>query len=246
MPRLLLLEDDHDSLEMLQLLLEAAGYECTSAPRTATALRTLERSAFDLVLSDLLVDSKDIAQSWRRIDELVSLARPAQIGLITAWPCSHAEANARGLAFVLSKPCARDTLFKELASTLELPPLTPEQDRVVRSYFRSLESQDASALASICTDDVVYELPAADPRFQRRLAGREAFLDFTRETFTKFHAPVMHVRAVRPLPGGALVEYSGAWGNAAERREVPGAVMFAFRGDRIAHIGVRVDTDRIP
>jgi CheY-like chemotaxis protein len=246
MVRLLVLEDDPDSLEMLQLLLEAAGFEVAASPAKADALRALERRAFDLVLADLLLDSNDVAEAWRTIDEFVALARPAPIGLVTAWPSSANDAAAHGLAFVLRKPVARTALFDQLARTLQLPELTADQQRAVRGYFHALERSDIDALAQLCTDDIEYQLPGADPRFARTIAGRDAFLAFTVETFREFRDASFELGAMRPLPGGALVEYLGSWRDSTgTQQRLPGTVMFRFRDGLISHAGVRIDPDLI-
>jgi CheY-like chemotaxis protein/ketosteroid isomerase-like protein len=243
--RLLLIEDDVDSLEILQLLLQTGGFAVVGVPSKAEAVRELERGAFDLVLADLLVGSNEIESAWNAIAELAALARPALVGLITGWPVSDELAAKHGVAFVLQKPCMRDTLFGQLARSLGIPALTTDQQTTVEAYFGALERQEYETLAELCTDDVVYQLPGSDGRFAQEIHGRSAFLQFTNETFKTFAAPRFEVSAIRPLPSGALVEYVGHWNQANEDHEMPGAVMFELKDDRISRIAVRVNTDKL-
>ena len=84
MRRLLFIEDDPDSLEMLTLVLEQGGYSVTTAANAPEAVRLLGTQTFDLVITDLLLDTRGIEASWKALANLVELARPASIGLITA------------------------------------------------------------------------------------------------------------------------------------------------------------------
>lgn len=241
MPRVLLLEDDRDSLEILQLLLEGGGYEIQAVAGTRAAREALERSAFDLVLADLLVDTTEITRAWRAIEELVALARPAPVGIVTAWPVAESEIAEHGVAFALAKPCPLAVMFAQLAEVLRMPALTAAQIGVLHGYFRALQDGDYDALGALCTEDVIYELPNPDPRFASTVQGRDAFLRFTAATFGAFREPHFELGKIRALPNGAVVDYIGSWRDADGKRSMPGAVMFGLAGDRIAHIGVRVD-----
>ena len=229
---------------MLQLLLEHGGYHVVSARTVEEAATHLEREAFDLVLADFLVDTVSAATSWEAIQRLVELARPTPLGLITGWPIVADQLQAN-VAFVLRKPCSRDALFAQLVHTLQVPALSEIEQTRVREYFKSLEAHAFQKLGQLCTDDVVYELPGNDPRFSNQIHGRDAFVAFTGETFQQFRDAHFEVGSITPLPQGALVEYVGTWRENAERRRLPGAVMFEFRHDRIARIGVRVDPERL-
>jgi CheY-like chemotaxis protein len=244
--RVLVIEDHPDVLEMMSLLLQNGGYNVVAAETSAQAERTLEKGGFDLVLADLMLEEHNVDTSWKTIDLFVDLARPAPVGLLTAWPVKPDDGPRHDLAFVLSKPCTRVQLFEQLATTLMLPDLDARQEDRLRAYFRCIEQRAYDELRALCTDDVIYRLPGSDPRFAHEIRGRREFVAFTAQTFEAFRNPQFELGAMRPLPKGALVEYIGRWEDAGGRtNQMPGAVMFEFRDNLFSRIQVRVDTDEL-
>ncbi len=245
-PQLLVIEDDHDSLELLSMLLESAGFGIEGAQRSTIATDKLRRGAYDLVLADFLVDTIDPVASWSAIDGLVELARPCPVGLLTAWPITPEQRSDHGLAFVIAKPCSSETLLAQLSSALETHPLSPAHEQAIRAYFEHLERAAYDELVAACTPDVVYHLPSTDPRFAKTIRGREAFRAFAAATFETFREPRFEIHEIRPLPRGALVRYTGSWCDASgSRTSLAGAVLFVFDGLQITEIGVRVDAARV-
>ncbi len=244
-PHLLLIEDDEDSRDLLTMLLESCGFSTVGAARTADAQQRLERTAFDVVLADFMVDSRDPAVSWNAIDELVRIARPSPVGLLTGWPIKPEQADAHELAFVLPKPCTSEILLARLASVLNAAPLEVPQEQAIRDYFMNLAAGDYEGLVAGCTEDVIYHLPSADPRFGHTVRGRDALRELCRHTFERFREPKFEILEVRPLPRGVIVRYVGSWLEADGRKTMPGAVLFVLRHTQIAEIGVRVDLTRL-
>ena len=242
--RLLLIEDEHDTREMLALLLEASGFEVTTAATAHDAAGTLAAHAFDLVITDLLSDGTSVDDSWDAIDGLLRLAGPTPVGLVSGWPRVFQQKLDRRVAFCLLKPVASVDLLAAVSSAIDLPPVTPERIAVIRNYFAAIESGDYDALAGVCTESVVYNLPGEQPQ-AATVVGRDAFREFSRATFEAFSRPEFVLGTVRPLPDGALVSYVGSWTDSQGLRQVaPGHVLFVFSGVQIREIGVRVDLAR--
>jgi CheY-like chemotaxis protein len=245
MARLLLLEDDVDSLEILELVLQGAGFDVVPMTNIKDARKQLERGVFDLVLADVMVGSASIADSWQLVTELAQLARPTRLGLITGWPLSAELISSLDLAFVIKKPCGRSELIAKLAATLDLPALTDGKRSLMHAYFQRLQDRAYQELGDLCTDDVVYQFPGTHPKFSNEIRGREAFLAFTHQTLEGFREPSFEVGAMRPLPNGAMVEYVGLWRDA----DASDALLAELEHDRTwqaTHcIGVRVDPDQL-
>lgn len=245
MTRVLVVENDENTSNVLALLLHVGGYEVTVAHRPEDALHALEQRAFDAVLADLILDSRPLEQCWNTIDRLVELARPAPVGLMSGWPVKPAEAERHNIAFILMKPFGRDALFGSLATAQKLPPLDDELMMRIRSYFGALEDGQYEWFHNLCTEDIVYRLPGDDPRFSNEIHGLAELITFTRRTFEAFPDPQFSINAIRRLPAGALVEYVGTWREGEQTKEMPGAVMFEFRDRQFCRINVRVASEQL-
>lgn len=245
MVRLLLIEDETDNREMLAMLLEAGGYSVTSVDSQAAALRALHRGGFDIVIADFMLGRHSTDESWRNIDQIVDAARPAPVGMLSAWHGFEREAPKHGVAFALRKPSLRDALFAQLAETLRLPPLTSPTVEKLRGYFDCIEAGTYDQFRSLLPGDFVYRLPGTDPRFSKEVRGLDEFIAFTAHTFEQFEEPRFEIGPMRPLPRGALVEYVGSWREGGARREMPGAVMFELDGGHIQRAEVRVNVDAL-
>lgn len=245
MARVLVIEDDADSRDLLVMLLDAGGYAVTSTESESTALRALHVGSYDVVLADLMLARPSVTSSWEYIDHVVDVADPAPVGLLSGWQVLEHDAAAHRLAFVLRKPCTRDDLFTQLATTLRLPPLSPSEIALLNEYFRCTESGDYECFRSILAPDFTYRLPGSDPRFSNEVRGIDSFIEFTARTFEAFLAPRFELGSIRPLPRGAMVEYVGSWQEGTSRRSMPGAAMFALAGGRIQRAELRVNVDEL-
>lgn len=239
-PQLLIVEDDTDSREMLALLLETCGFGVTTADRNDAARAAIERAGFDLVVADLMVDSMDPAVSWRHIDELVALARPTPIGMLTSWPIRRDQVREHGLSFAIGKPCTSEALLAQVSGALAIPPLRPEEDLAIREYFARIERRDFDGLANACTHDLVYRVPSSG----ETILGRDAFLDHSVATFEHYRDVRFEVDAIRPLPRGAIANYTGRWRSGDRVLTLEASVLFVLDELQISEIGVRLDLAR--
>ncbi len=82
-PRLLLVDDDQDQLNVLRFLLERGGYQVTAACGGAAALVEARRHEFDLIVCDVVMpdlSGPEFVNSFRKVS-----ARPnAPVVLLTA------------------------------------------------------------------------------------------------------------------------------------------------------------------
>ncbi len=242
-PRVLVIEDEPDMLELLGDLLEDVGYTMIPAASAPEARTELRRAGFDAVVMDLLLGGNDIAAAWAFVDEVRGLAGPAPIGLMSGLSVRPEIVAEHGLAFALLKPFSTELLLDRLAAECSsLGPPSETELEAIGAYFRALEGGAWDQLGRLVTDDVVYHLPGDHPTHSRVVEGRDAFLAFSEQVFASYLEPRFEVAAVRQLPGGALARFRSRWRNLDDTGgEAEGAVFFELRGDHIARIGVRID-----
>ncbi|MEI7842593.1 MAG: sigma-54 dependent transcriptional regulator [Gallionellaceae bacterium] len=119
-PRVLLVDDEPDILELLELALIPMGLEVARAANVREAYQQLERSHFELCLTDMRMPDGDGLELVRHIAEL-NLDTP--VAVITAHGnAENAVAALKAGAFdYLSKPIALDQLRTLVKSALKLP-----------------------------------------------------------------------------------------------------------------------------
>lgn len=114
--RLLLVEDDSDSREVVTAILEDTGVVVTSAENAESALELLEKMPFDVILSDVGLPGRDGYAFMRAVRQRPDFARiPA--AALTAF--AHADDRRRaldaGFQMHLRKPFDQAELFTVLA-----------------------------------------------------------------------------------------------------------------------------------
>lgn len=114
-PTILIAEDDTDSREMMQLLLELKGYQVVSAVDGQQALHLARKNLPDLVLIDLELPKLD-GLSVTRTLKLESRSKNVRVIIISGHDPSkyRSEALAAGCDDYLLKPINLDQLEKLL------------------------------------------------------------------------------------------------------------------------------------
>jgi PAS domain S-box-containing protein len=115
--RVLVIDDEKDVGDVLRDLLTRDGHDVVVCGDADTGLRRFEAEAFDLVITDLgmpEVSGWDVARQ-------VKLGRPGtRVAMVTGWGdrIDTAEAEARGVDFVVAKPFKRDQIREVVAAAL--------------------------------------------------------------------------------------------------------------------------------
>lgn len=120
--RILIIEDDPASLELLKYLLERAGHSVRSAPDGATGLRAALDNSFDLILCDLqlpkLTGYEVIVQlqsnpDWRSVPMIA----------VTAYsmPGDSESVMAAGFTEYMTKPIDPNCFLADIDRWLALP-----------------------------------------------------------------------------------------------------------------------------
>ncbi len=106
MPRILVIEDDEQTREMLRTLLERHAYEVTVAGDGDAGLRAFRARPTDVVLTDLLMPGKEGLETIRELlDEFVGVKIIAMSGGGRMGNLGYlAAAEKLGASRVLAKP----------------------------------------------------------------------------------------------------------------------------------------------
>ena len=143
-PRVLLVDDEPDLLDLMELTLVKMGLETDRATSVAEARAQLARNHYDLCLTDMrLTDGEGL--------EVVALANalpmPVPVAVITAFGnAGNAVAALKAGAFdYLSKPVALDQLRALIKSALKVPGITQADDPARELIGHSAAMQDIRA-----------------------------------------------------------------------------------------------------
>ncbi|MCA1978158.1 MAG: sigma-54 dependent transcriptional regulator [Thiobacillus sp.] len=145
-PRILLVDDEPDLLDLMELTLVKLGLETDRAASVAEACRKLAGGHYDLCLTDMrLGDGEGLAV----IAAASALPAPVPVAVITAFGnAGNAVAALKAGAFdYLAKPVALDQLRALVKSALRVPaPATAKTDTAARELIgESTAMQDIRA-----------------------------------------------------------------------------------------------------
>ena len=139
-PKILVIDDDPETLKHLGALLESSGYKPTTATSGAQGLELAEAERPDLILLDVVMPGMD---GWTVLSKLQSLPVLADIPVIVLSVLSDLElALSLGAAAILPKPLEAELLTAAVAEQLRpLPPryiLHVDDDASSREVFARL------------------------------------------------------------------------------------------------------------
>jgi DNA-binding NtrC family response regulator len=118
MARILIVEDDRNTLSGLVEILQEEGYDVVGLDSAPAALRTLERERFDILLTDLKMPELDGFQLY---EKSLAIAPDMKTIIMTAYSSvkDAVEAMKRGVYEYLTKPLNLDELFVTLRKVLD-------------------------------------------------------------------------------------------------------------------------------
>ena len=136
-PRVLLIDDDENILTVLEMRLQAGGYQVHTAKDGAEAKEILDCFQIDVVLSDLRLeyeDGLDIMEEIHGRDADIPVLILTAHGSIT----NAVDAMKRGAAGYLTKPVDRTELFAQLKRCVSNRQLAQE----VQGLRRAVEERE--------------------------------------------------------------------------------------------------------
>jgi two-component system, NtrC family, response regulator PilR len=119
-PKVLVVDDEPDLLELLELTLSRMGLDTTRAESVNDALRLLDREGFDLCLTDMRLPD---GEGLRVVEHISQKAIDVPVAVITAFgSAENAVAALKAGAFdYLSKPVALEQLRALVKQALKVP-----------------------------------------------------------------------------------------------------------------------------
>ena len=119
-PKVLVVDDEPDLLELLELTLSRMGLDTTRAESVNDAIRLLDRETFDLCLTDMRLPD---GEGLRVVEYITQKAMDVPVAVITAFgSAENAVAALKAGAFdYLSKPVALEQLRALVKQALKVP-----------------------------------------------------------------------------------------------------------------------------
>ena len=116
--RILVADDSVDTLEVLRRNLQSKGYQVLTATCVPDAIRTLEQTAVDLVITDLKMPKVSGLDLVRHVRENL---KNTEVMMITGYPSIGGAVDAvkTGAEEYLAKPFTDEELFSAVGRTLE-------------------------------------------------------------------------------------------------------------------------------
>jgi len=118
-PKILLVDDEADILEMLSYNLEKARFSVTTALNGEEALEKFQKSAFDVVLLDIMMDGLDGVETCRRLRDMPNGMQPFVIFLTArSEEYSQIAGFEAGADDYISKPVKPKVLIKKIQALI--------------------------------------------------------------------------------------------------------------------------------
>jgi DNA-binding response OmpR family regulator len=117
--RILVVDDEPDTLGLIDLTLQTAGYEVRTAANGERALKILQQDTFDLILLDIMMPGMSGFDLLRKLQEGSSEVPPV-IFLTAKTRSEDREMGEKlGAAAFLTKPTTRGDLLDTIRKALE-------------------------------------------------------------------------------------------------------------------------------
>jgi DNA-binding response OmpR family regulator len=115
--RILIVDDEESVASMLKVVFETEGYEVTTAGSAAQAVQLLGDHAFDVVLTDMKMESD--ASGFEVVRAVRERSRNTVVVILTAFPLLAQDWRDAGADAALSKPSHMARLLATVTELLE-------------------------------------------------------------------------------------------------------------------------------
>lgn len=169
MPKILIVEDDTDIIELLQNFLEEVSYEVVTAEDGVAAISLFNSDVFDLVLLDIMLPKID----GFAVCEIIRQKSKVPIIMLTA--LSGEEEQIKGLDLqvddYITKPFSMPILIRKIAAVLRRSGKSTQDEHQSISYRNLILDLDSY---NACVDGVTYELTQREFELLRELLTNQS------------------------------------------------------------------------
>jgi DNA-binding response OmpR family regulator len=117
-PRILVVDDESDTLGLVQLTLETAGFRADAAGSGGEALLLAQKQAYDLILLDIMMPDMSGFEVYKRLQSSLTTVPPIVFLTAKNRPEDREAGEGMGAAAYLIKPITRGQLLDVLRHTL--------------------------------------------------------------------------------------------------------------------------------
>lgn len=164
--RILCIEDDADTCEVIVELLRREGYEVRSAMTADEALRELQADSFQLVISDYMLPDQLGSTLIQRAREDGLLKKDTPVLIFTAHPSPERPEGT----MVLRKPLAVDMFLRTVYDILA-PAREAEMEKAKQTLMEKYQDADGAVRA-----ELILYVSASSPASLRALRNMEELL----------------------------------------------------------------------
>lgn len=115
---ILVVDDEPDTLGLVQLTLETAGFQADAAGSGAEALLLAQKQAYDLILLDIMMPDMSGFDVYKRLQSSLTTVPPIVFLTAKNRPEDREAGEGMGAAAYLIKPITRGQLLDVLRRTL--------------------------------------------------------------------------------------------------------------------------------
>lgn len=127
MPKILIVDDDQDTRQLLKIRLAAAGYETAFAADAVTAIAAVRKEQPDLILLDMGLPGGDGVVVMERLKTFPALAHiPVVVVSAREQSSTQTRATDAGAQAYVQKPIDNEELLAAISSALGTSPRGPE------------------------------------------------------------------------------------------------------------------------
>jgi DNA-binding response OmpR family regulator len=117
-PRILVVDDEPDTLGLVKLTLETAGFQVDAAGSGGEAMLLAQKQAYDLILLDIMMPDMSGFDVFRRLQSTETTVPPVVFLTAKNRPEDREAGEGMGAAAYLIKPITRGQLLDVLHRTL--------------------------------------------------------------------------------------------------------------------------------